>query len=149
MARPKNTEVVPETIAQGAEIPLSEIGNSAVIEPVAEDMSFDAIELDAFMNEYLTINVFPDNRPDALEVISPNVNGINQPIIRGVNSKVRRKYVEALARSKEETFVQKQNLAEPDKRALVPTTVPSYSFAVIADPNPKGPAWLKGILREV
>lgn len=148
MARPKNTDVVNETIAQGKEIPLSEIGVGVDIEKVSDVNFKDVAELEAFMHEILTIVVHQDRDEGSLDVISPNVGGINQPIVRGVNSKVKRKYVEALARTRTETFIQAQDQADLSNIKMVPRAVVTYPFSVINDPNPIGREWLEGILRE-
>lgn len=145
----KQTDVVSENITQGKPIDMQEIGSPGPIEPVASHMFKEAAELEAFMQEVLTIVVHPDSKEGSLDVITPNVGGINQPIIRGVNSKVKRKYVEALARGRTETYVQRQT--DPSDRAslkMVPRSVVTYPFSVIHDPNDKGREWLEGILRE-
>lgn len=149
MAPRKNTDVVSEEVRQGKPMDLSEIGQEGVIDQVSElHFGHDQIELEAFMNEILTINVHPGPK-GSLKTVTPNVNGINQPIIRGANSKVKRKYVEALARTRTETYTQRQ--ANPSDRAslqMVPESIIDYPFSVIHDPNDKGRAWLEGIIKE-
>lgn len=146
--RHRDVDVVTENIKQGKEIPLSEIDSTGGVEPVSEAMFADDLALEAFMNEILTIVVHQDTSEGSLDVIAPNVNGINQPIVRGAKSKVKRKYVEALARTRLESFGQRQDSFDLSSIALVPRTVIAYPFSVINDPNPNGRTWLEGILAE-
>jgi hypothetical protein len=145
----KNTEAVNETIGQGDAFTLPEMKSAAGIEPVAERVMSDAAKLEVFMNDILTIIVFEDNIEGALPVVEPTVKGMKQVIVRGVNSKVRRKYVEALARSRTTKFDQVQrDMYDRSSLAMKPNTKMTYPFAVIHDPNPRGAAWLKAILAE-
>ena len=148
MAPKKHTDVVTDNITQGKPMDLSEVGQDGAVDQISEaHFGLDQIELEAFMNEILTINVHGGAKGE-LKVVTPNVNGLNQPIIRGVNSKVKRKYVEVLARTRTETFTQRQ--AKPDDRSslqMVPESMITYPFSVIHDPNDKGRAWLEGIIQ--
>ena len=144
----KENEAANELIGQGQAKDMSEIGETAPIERVAENDFVEAAELEAFMNEILTIQVHPTQEEGSLDVITPNVNGVNQPIIRGVESKVKRKYVEDLARTR--TTVQDQQEQTPGNTAniLIPRTSLTYPFAVLHDPSPVGREWLQSILAE-
>ena len=107
-----------------------------------------AIELEAFMNEPVKIMVMESGEEGALPVVTPCVNGVNQPIVRGKETVVKRKFVEALARCRTTKYQQRVDPIERDKIENVPITVQTYPFAVLEDHNPKGPAWLKGITAE-
>ena len=146
MAR-QHTEVVNEKLAAGKGMSLGEIGDPGPIEKVAENDFIKTAELEAFMHEVLTIIVHPSSEEGALDIAPPQVNGLNQPIIRGVESKIKRKYVEALARCRVTKYVQRvQDASRPENIQMVEKTVLSYPFAVLHDPNPNGRAWLESIV---
>lgn len=145
----KETFAVNETIGQGDPFTLDEIKNSPGIEVVADANIAGAADLEAFMNEVLTIVVYEDNVEGSLPIVEPIVKGMKQVIVRGANSKVRRKYVEALARSRTTKFDQVQrDMTDRSSMAMKPKSRMTYPFSVIHDPNPRGPAWLKAILAE-
>lgn len=124
-------------------IPIGEIGKETGIEPSADRMG---IETEAFMQEPVGILVHPTGEEGSLDIIMPSVNGVNQPIIRGREQTVKRKYVEALARSRTTQYVQEQlNFTDPSSLVMKGKTVLSYPFQVIKDTD-KGRAWLKGVL---
>jgi hypothetical protein len=139
MASKKNT-------VQGMEI----IDDEPVIETVAESRDFSKIAADeAFMNEMVTVMVHSttdENQPNHVVV---NCNGMNQPLIRGVPTTVKRKYVEILARMKETKYTQvTRNPAAPDQIDMVARHGLSYPFDLIEDNNPRGRAWLQNVLAE-
>lgn len=134
-------------IAHGIEIPT---GDSGGIEPVSQSADFKQIAAEEeFMNEMLTIEVPASNNENEPPHVVVNCNGTNQVIMRGVPVKVRRKYVEILARAKEIKYRQEtRNPAAPDQISMLQTAALSYPFQVLQDPNRKGPAWLLHILNE-
>lgn len=148
MGRKKNVDATDEMLPKPKETPLSEIGEADGIERVAENDFARAAELESFMAEPVTILVHKSGIESDLEIITPTVNQLNQPIIRGVNTTVKRKYVEALARARTTKLTQRKNHFEPEKITNVETTTLSYPFSVIEDRNPNGRAWLEGILAE-
>ena len=85
-----------ETAATTDRKTLKEYGDGKGIEKQSES----DILTEAFMNDILTIVVSKDGTAGAYDVITPNVNGVNQLIVRGIPQEVKRKYVEALARSR-------------------------------------------------
>jgi hypothetical protein len=150
MAKPgrpkKQTEVHDGNLGPERTMDLSEIGDPGPIEKVAETDFVDAAELEAFMNEILTVVVAKSAEDGALEVITPSVNGINQPIICGEKCKIKRKYVEGLARARTIKYDQQvQDPTRPENIQMIERSAVSYPFTVIHDPNPKGPAWLAAI----
>ena len=67
------------------------------------------------MNEPVTIMIHSTTDENQAPHVIVNCNGINQPIIRGVPTEVKRKYVEILARMKETRYTQiTPNPAAPD-----------------------------------
>lgn len=145
----KETFAVNETIGQGGDFSLGEINSGAGIEVVAEANIAKAADLEAFMNEVLVIMVFEDNQEGALPTVEPKVKGMKQIIVRGAQSKVRRKFVEVLARSRTTKYDQIQrDMSDPSSRFMRPKAKMSYPFSVLHDPNPRGKDWLKAILAE-
>lgn len=131
---------------QGVEI----IDDEPVIETVSESKDFGKLAADeAFMNEHVTVVVHSTTDENQAPHIIVNCNGVNQPIVRGYPTKVRRKYVEILARMKETKYTQRTpNPAAPDVTEMVPRTGLAYPFEVTDDPHPKGRAWLQQVLAE-
>lgn len=139
MASKKNT-------VQGMEI----IDDEPVIETVAESRDFSKLAADeAFMNEMVTVMVHSttdENQPNHVVV---NCNGMNQPLIRGIPTTVKRKYVEILARMKETKYTQvTRNPSAPDQIDMVARHGLSYPFDLVEDKNPRGRAWLQNVLAE-
>ena len=139
MATKKNT-------VQGMEI----LDDAPVIETVAESRDFSKLASDeAFMNELVTVMVHSttdENQPNHVVV---NCNGMNQPLIRGVPTTVKRKYVEILARMKETKYTQvTRNASAPDQIDMVARHGLSYPFDLVEDKNPRGRAWLQNVLAE-
>jgi len=139
MASKKNT-------VQGMEI----IDDEPIIETVAESRDFSKLAADeAFMNELVTVMVHSttdENQPNHVVV---NCNGMNQPLIRGVPTTVKRKYVEILARMKETKYTQvTRNPSAPDQIDMVARHGLSYPFDLVEDKNPRGRAWLQNVLAE-
>jgi len=131
-------------IKRGAPKPLAELMNPGAIE-IETFESMDSTELEKFMNETVVIYVHPTRESGALDVITPNCNGINQPIIRGVETPVKRKYVEPLARCHTVKYEQRvQNPSQPENIQMIEKKVPDYPFDVINDTR-KGKDWLKSI----
>ena len=145
----KETEVVSDKLTQGKTKTLDEIGTGEPVEVASELDMIQNAELTKFMNDILTIRVHPDDRPGSLPVICPSVNAVNQPIIRGREAKVKRKYVEALARCRTTTYVQREATpGRPENIQLDEITVITYPFAVLHDPHPKGAVWLEAIIAQ-
>ncbi len=146
----KVQEMASNAIRQNKPLELDEIGNQVIEKVTDNDFFTDVVELEAFMEEKLVIEVHPSNVEGDLDVITPNVNGINQPIIRGVPSVVKRKYVEALSRSRLTNYNQKTEAAalDIDNLALHQNTVMAYPFTVLEDKNPKGRPWLQALRNE-
>lgn len=108
-----------------------------------------AVEEEAFMNEIVTVEVSETTNENEPPSFVLSVNGITQPVFRGVPTQMRRMFVEVLARCKETKYNQRtRNPNEPDKIELVSRTALAYPFQVLEDPNPKGRAWLRAVLQE-
>lgn len=137
-------------VTDPAELPrlmIGEIGKATAGIQVEKDSGLN-MENNLFMEEPVTIHVHGDNSPGSLEVIVITVNGINQPIIRGRDQVVKRKYVEALARSRVTGYTQHvPDASRPEAIQMVPSSAMTYPFSVREDRNPKGRAWLDLIVK--
>lgn len=134
---------------EGKPFTLSEIHDHRAVEGVEGENFNNAVALEAFMNENVLIHVYTDGTSGALEVVTPTVNGVNQPIIRGRDQLVKRKYIEVLARSKIITY--RQEVADPSRPEniqMTPLANMTTPFVVREDRNPKGRAWLEHILAQ-
>ena len=131
---------------QGVEI----ADDQPVIETVAESKDFSKLVADeAFMNEMVTVMVHSTTDDNQAPHLIVNCNGVNMPIIRGVPTVMKRKYVEILAHMKETKYTQRTpNPAAPDQTELVARHGLAYPFDVQNDPNPRGRAWLQHVLAE-
>lgn len=124
--------------------------DAPVIETVAESTDFSVLAAsEAFMNEQVLIMVHSTTDENQSPHVLVNCNGTNQPIIRGVPTTVRRKYLEILARMKETRYTQMTpNPAAPDLTEMRARHGLAYPFDLIEDKNPKGRAWLNNVLAE-
>lgn len=148
MAR-KITEAHDDKLGKGKALDLGEIGEGEPIECVTEKDFTRAVELEVFMNDILTVIVHQSTEEGALDFAPPQVNGLNQPILRGAESKVKRKYIEALARCRTTKYVQQViDSSKPENIQMVERTQLTYPFAVLDDPNPNGKQWLDSILAQ-
>ena len=76
-------------------------------------------------------------------------NGVTQYFYRGIPQKVRRKFVAILASCKEHSVSTPEYTAQDGSRAMGirRTSSLKYPFSIISDTNPRGAAWLKGLLQ--
>lgn len=122
------------------------------IETVAGDAAMlkHVVDLEAFMQERVLINVPASSDKNQMGYVHLNVNGLNQIIPRGqVNVAVRRMFVEVLARMKETSYSQREMQGAEGRQIHTDEfTSPVYPFSVIHDPNPLGHAWLAKIRAE-
>jgi len=143
---PRKVEIDESSVPNKDPFAISEIGLATGLEQVSENDFVKAAELEAFMNQYLTIILSPSSNKEDLRVVTPSVGGINQPIVRGRQTKVKRKYVEALVRCTNTRYEQRvSDPSQPHKIKMVEYTVPQYPLTVISDPHPHGFAWLESI----
>jgi hypothetical protein len=126
------------------------LDDAPVIETVAESADFSKLAADeAFMNEMVEIMVHSTTDENQPSQFLLNCNGVNQPVVRGINMTMKRKYVEILARMKETKYTQHTpNPAAPDVSELRARHGLVYPFDLIKDNNPKGRAWLSNVLAE-
>jgi hypothetical protein len=131
---------------QGIEI----IDDEPTVETVSESADFrDLASSEAFMHEVVTVMVHSTTDENQSPHVIVNCNGVNQPIVRGVPTQIRRKYLEILARMKETKYSQRTlNPAAPDQIEMIARSGFAYPFEVIEDKNPRGRAWLSNVMAE-
>lgn len=131
---------------QGVEV----LDDTPAIETVSENVDFRTLASnEAFMNEIVTVLVHSSTNENEPPHIIVNCNGTNQPIVRGIPTKLRRKYVEILARMKETRYNQiTPNPAAPDVTHMHARHGLVYPFELLEDVNPRGRAWLTNVLAE-
>lgn len=124
--------------------------DAPVVETVGESVDFGQLAADeAFMNEMVTVYVHSTTDENQPTQFILNCNGVNQPVVRGINMDIKRKYVEILARMKETKYTQvTPNPAAPDVSELRARHGLVYPFDLIQDRNPRGRAWLSNVLAE-
>ena len=129
---------------------LAEMGQSDTdVEVVTNAGLKDPVEFDAFMNEEVEILVHKGRNESDLDVIVPSVNGKNQPIIRGLAQRVKRKYVEVLARSHTIRYTQKvPDASNPAAFVMEAKPIPDYPFDVREDSR-RGKKWLDAIYASI
>jgi len=125
----------------------NELKGSGIIEPVAASVSSAKIEEEKFMNELVTVMIHQTTDKNANPIPEVSVNGRIQRFVRGHEQRVRRCYVEVLARAKQTIFgnVKTRDAEGNDMYHYPSTTAEVLPFAVIGD-TPKGQAWLKKLL---
>lgn len=133
-------------VVSGIEI----VDDAPIVETVSESRDFRQLAADeSFMNELVEVLVHSSTDENQSPHVILNCNGTNQPIMRGVPTKVRRKYVEILARMKETKYSQvTRNPAAPDQIDMIARHGLAYPFELLNDNNPRGRAWLQNVLAE-
>jgi hypothetical protein len=126
------------------------IDDSPIIESISQSKDHKQLVLDeAFMNEMVTVMVHSSTDENQSPHVILNCNGTNQPLMRGVPSTIRRKYVEILAHMKETKYSQvTRNPAAPDQIDMIARHGLAYPFELMEDANPRGRAWLNNVLAE-
>lgn len=123
---------------------------AAAIEVAGEVEVRTSAEIEAFMQEEIVIVIFKSTDKNAVERVPVGVNGETAWLPRDMKLRIPRKFVERLARAQEATFQTHDN---PDQRMdegkiIRRTNGQVFPFAVLSDPNPRGPAWLARVTRE-
>ena len=126
------------------------LDDTPTIDPVSQVADLRELAAsEAFMNEMVEVMVHSSTDENQAPHVILNCNGTNQPIMRGVPTRVRRKYVEILARMKETKYSQvTRNPAAPDQIDMIARHGLAYPFELMHDDNPRGRAWLANVLAE-
>ena len=115
------------------------------------DIGSDYMKELAFMEEYVEIYLNRGREKHAPKFEQVGVNGQIIWVIVETPVRIKRKFVEVLARSMPMDI--RTNAGETDGDALTYNKVDrsqsaSFSFSVLRDDNPRGPAWLAKVRRE-
>ena len=149
LSKPKEAEVHGELLTPSSPLMGDELGNPGPIEKVSDADFAKAVDMEGFMNQKLLIHVMPTVNKEDNPVVVPAVNGVNMPILRGVDTYVKRKFVEALARCRHTRFEQRiPDSANPDKFVMDHKTSVKDPFVVKYDPHKYGAQWLDAIVKE-
>lgn len=110
----------------------------------------DQAEYLKFMEDPVVITIHTVNDPNAPPVIRVGVNGEGYWLPRGQRIKLRRKFVERLARSQPRRIETKMSpdQSREDAHDIKTRTGLDYPFEVNYDPSPLGPQWLRRVMRE-
>lgn len=112
---------------------------------------WDKIEMLNFMEEELLVKVHQTTNEQEVPIPVVWNDGRAQYFIRGQSQKVKRKFVEILARCRVTTFAQEafKDGAGNDSYRYVPNTGHLYPFSVLNDPSgARGSKWLEDIMSE-
>jgi hypothetical protein len=122
------------------------------IEPIlGQDAELKRIASEeAFMHEILTVEIQSTGDENAPPNGVLTVNGKHQPWARDIPIKMRRMFVEVLARCKETKYTPQAPNYENPMASNIPKARTAFAlpFNVLEDPNPKGRAWLAAIKSE-
>jgi hypothetical protein len=145
---PKQTVAIP-----GLEVDLSQMNRDDLeVQPLdsARLQKQKAAEL-AFLEELVIINIHQTGELGAEDPVPLGVNGRMCYVRRGVDTIVRRKYVEQLLRAKPQTVsTEQQRKPNGDVANLVHKhSSLKYPFAIVRDDNPRGRVWQRNILQQV
>ena len=126
------------------------LDDTPTVDPVSQVVDLRELAAsEVFMNELVEVMVHSSTDENQAPHVILNCNGTNQPILRGVPTRVRRKYVEILARMKETKYSQvTRNPAAPDQIDMIARHGLAYPFEMLSDENPRGRAWLQNVLAE-
>lgn len=145
------TEAAEQYLGATPAFSVDDIGvNPGSIEIIDSVLTDEKAEVEKFMAEKINVIVLESADDSDDEIVQTWVNGRVQRFLRGTPQWVRRCYVEALARAKRTTYRQvlDERLGTQAFNQMRPNHTMAYPFTVLEDPNPKGPAWLKGVLAE-
>lgn len=143
----KIVHAVNDEIRQSGPLKLGEIGQGGIELATEHDLKMDSLELEKFMNEYVTVIVHEPISSEDWDVIPVFVNGICQPMMRGVEIVVKRKYLENLARCKPMEVTTRPTSMLDDSNMVNRRVSYAYPFTLIKD-SEKGKTWMKKIRAE-
>lgn len=149
MAR-KGIEATNEYLGSEESFSIDAIGTGVKdLEIIDKVVPSESMSLEAFMHEPVSIVVHDSSDINDVELVQVSVNGNQIFIQRNQPTVVKRCFVERLARAKRTSYTQDldDRLGEAMNN-MKPRNSLRFPFSVIEDKNPKGSAWLRGILAE-
>lgn len=149
MSNKQSLDAADVSIKQQPDAVMKSTGDVESIESIVEvnkelDMAY-AQEL-AFMEEFVEVRVEESTDPNAEPVVSVFNGGVSQYFVRGQTQRVKRKFVEVLARAKQTTVTTQEDRNTGNVGIKRHTSI-RYPFALTKD-TPQGYAWLRSILSE-
>lgn len=140
---PKATEVTMPSMGD------PELHREPLVVVEGKRVNKEKLEELAFMEEEIVVELATTTDPQDPGYVPTYNNGRTQNFFRGVKQKVKRKFVEVLARMKPENVRNVEYRDQNDVQSVkwVKTPALKHSFQVHGD-SPKGQAWLQRILRE-
>ena len=118
---------------------------------IIDRIDMKEVELAAFMEETVVVRVNKPHERNAPLGLMLCVQGRSQYIVKGLAQRIKRKYLECLARAQRQFIETPETYGsngQPNGTKVTKTTSLEHDFAVLRDDNPKGHAWLEGILAE-
>ncbi|MCK5606901.1 hypothetical protein KAR91_33675 [Candidatus Pacearchaeota archaeon] len=109
----------------------------------------DKAALLAFMEEYVMVMIQSSGHVNEEQYVETRNDGVLQMIERGVWQKVKRKFVEVLARAKPNKITTPKFIDSTGANSVKVIKTPSLKYLFeMRDNNPLGQPWLEGILQE-
>lgn len=151
--RPISTESLP---VRGYDVldmtePTMQPTGAGFIETVEEGaLAMSQADRQAFNEEPIEIRLEPRSERNAPTTVDVAVNGERKWIPVGIPVRIRRKFVEVLARAQPYSVETKVGTAmeERPRNEVVRTPYRLHPFTVLRDENPKGQAWLNKVMFE-
>lgn len=118
-----------------------------VIEPADKFIRTAELEMAKFMEDVLTIRIERGREKNAPAWVDVYVNGVCQWIKVGEVQKVKRKFIEVLARSQpfSVTTTHGSTNEERPQNRIERSQFAQYPFSVLNDPSPMGHEWLQRV----
>lgn len=118
-----------------------------VIESVGSVIRTAEMAQAAFMEEFVTIRIERGREKNAPQFVDVYVNGVCQWVKIGEPQRIKRKFIEVLARS-QPFSVQTQHGTTTEERPqnrIERNQFAQYPFSVLHDPSPLGHEWVQNI----
>lgn len=114
------------------------------LDPITTREFKDMVELEAFMETPVVIEINETTDVNAPPLVYVGVNGDARWLPRGVPIKLQRKFIERLAQAQEMRFSTVNNKDQDSDQGMkvLRKTAQSYGFSVIRDDHPLGRRWL-------
>lgn len=137
-----------EYLGAAPEIELGDVRGD--VESIVTEVGVGGVELEAFMNQELTVIVASNGADDETPTVAVGVNGSFIYLPRDEPIRVKRKYLEVLARAKKTDYDQTLDHSLGERmNKLSQRHVLKYPFTVITDPDGvRGHEWLRSILAQ-
>ncbi len=127
-------------------------GDARIVESSVETIRPEDMKSLAFNEDVLTILMIESQDENAPRLATPMVNGVLHCVMVGEPTRIKRKFVEVLARAKQIRYkqvVKQSDMSGQPVNKMVPRVLPRFNFTVLDDPAGKrGIEWLTGVLAD-